>query len=212
MKKLYGPIAFVLVGGILAFLPGLKILRNYQFQGGSDKVIAKISSSGRTTGSSSTRYVSYEFTVAGSSFTGTTSGYGGAKGETILVEYVTSDPSINRVSGAGKRNKKWLWPMFGFGLFFAFVGTHWGWTVKKREELKKRLPKVGQKTMGKIAKIDLNKLIHYEFEDQSGGSFTGYAGPFTQTLLDGLDVNKSIEVIYDRANPGDSILSLELEI
>ena len=212
MKRFYGPIAFILVGGIFAFIPGLKIYRNYQFQGGSEKVIATITSSGRTTGSSSTRYVDYKFTVGGISFSGNTSGYGGAKGETILVEYVTSSPSVNRVAGSGKRNKKWLWPIFGFGLFFAFVGTHWGWNVKKREELKERLPKVGQKTMGSITKIDLNKLIHYEYQDQSGNKFTGYAGPFPQPLLDGLGDKKNIEVIYDRANPGDSILSLELEI
>jgi hypothetical protein len=86
----------------------------------------------RSTHGGSVRFVTYRFVDAsGRAHTGTSSGYGGQAGQSILVEYAPRLPFVHRVAGEGRNTSyAWRWFIAGFGLFFLIVGSHWGWTLR----------------------------------------------------------------------------------
>jgi hypothetical protein len=100
------------------------------------RAAAEITSAGstRSSGSSSVNFVRYRFTdPSGRTFSGTSAGYSGRAGDSLLVEYVPRFPYIHRVAGEGRTSGyRWRWYIAGAGLFFLVVGTHWGWSLRAR--------------------------------------------------------------------------------
>jgi hypothetical protein len=71
------------------------------------------------------RNVVYQFTPPrGTTLRGSQSGYSGKPGESILIQYLSSRPSINRVAGAQVQEDKWLLIPGGVGLLFIGIALH----------------------------------------------------------------------------------------
>ncbi len=67
--------------------------------------------------------VTYRFSLRdGRAFEGHQTGYSPKPGESILLEYLAHHPSVNRVAGAERSERKWLLPVGGVGLLFLFAG------------------------------------------------------------------------------------------
>jgi len=119
--------------GLLLFLfsAGKTVLdRFYRTQG--REIVATVTWCGYTS-SANSRSVRYTFTLPdGRSFRGSQTGYGGIVGEPILVAYLTSNPSFNRVAGAERRGQKWLPFLAIAGIFFMFAGVH-SYNVLRRQ-------------------------------------------------------------------------------
>ena len=109
--------------GLLLFLfsAGKALLDSlYRTQG--REIVATVTWCGYTS-SSNSRSVRYTFTLPdGRSFRGSQTGYGGIVGEPILVAYLPSNPSFNRVAGAERQAQKWLPFLAVAGIFFMFAG------------------------------------------------------------------------------------------
>ncbi len=98
-----------------------------------EKVSGVVIDSGSTRSSRGgyVNYVRYAFVdQSGRTRSGTSSGYSGKNGESILIEYSPRFPSVHRVAGEGRTTAyQWRWHIAGFGLFFLVAGAHWGWSI-----------------------------------------------------------------------------------
>lgn len=119
--------------GLLLFLfsAGKTLLDQfYRTQG--REIVATVTWCGYTS-SANSRSVRYTFTLPdGRSFRGSQTGYGGTVGEPILVAYLPSNPSFNRVAGAERQGQKWLPFLAIAGLFFMFAGAR-SYNVLRRQ-------------------------------------------------------------------------------
>jgi nitrate reductase NapE component len=120
-------LSLAIVGGfgLLLFLFSAgKTLLDHFYRTDGREIVATVTWCGYTS-SSNSRSVRYTFTLPdGRSFRGSQTGYGGTVGETILVFYLPSNPSFNRVAGSERRGQKWLPFLAIAGLFFMFAGVH----------------------------------------------------------------------------------------
>ena len=118
--------SLVTIGFGLALLgiAGAKAMLNYEYQFHGIETVATVTSSSYSY-SRGTSYhtVSYVFRIPGGrTVMGNQTGYSGAKGSSILVSYLPSHPSFNRVAGSEQRDRKWLPWVSVAGAFFLFVG------------------------------------------------------------------------------------------
>ena len=66
-------------------------------------------------------FVKYSFTLPdGRTFTNTQGNYSGNPGDTIVVEYVRTNPALNRVAGSESRERRLVW-IFGIPAAFCFL-------------------------------------------------------------------------------------------
>ncbi len=110
--------------GLLLFLSSAgKTLLDHFYRTTGREIVATVTWCGYTS-SSNSRSVRYTFTLPdGRSFRGSQTGYGGTVGEPILVMYLPSNPSFNRVAGAERQGQKWLPFLAAAGIFFMFAGA-----------------------------------------------------------------------------------------
>lgn len=119
--------------GLLLFLfsAGKELLDGF-YRADGREIIATITWCGYTS-SANSRSVRYTFTLPdGRSFKGSQTGYGGTVGETILVAYLPSNPSFNRVAGSERQGQKWLPFLAVAGIFFMFAGVR-SYVVLRRQ-------------------------------------------------------------------------------
>ena len=131
----------VLIGGfglVLLLISGGKMWLNHLYRSEGVEVIAKVTNSGRIYSSrSSYNVVYYRFTLSdGRTFTGNQSGYSGAPGSSILIDYLSSYPSMNRVAGSDTHDQKRLPLIMVVGAFFIFIG--WQAYIVQRRKLADR--------------------------------------------------------------------------
>lgn len=127
-KSLFATIAIILFGLVVATLGGRLVVYQNLLESNSERVtgtITKASYMHRASGGN-VSYIHYRFQdQAGDYHKGKSSGYSGAKGEPILLEYVPAYPFIHRVSGEKRhRGYRWRWAITGAGLFFMFAGIY----------------------------------------------------------------------------------------
>lgn len=127
----------ILIGGfglVLLLISGGKMWVSHLYQTEGIEVVAKVTNNSRMYSSrSSYNVVYYRFTLQdGRTFTGNQSGYSGTPGSSILVTYLPSYPSVNRVAGSGKRDQKWLPLIMVVGAFFVFIGWQ-AYIVQRRK-------------------------------------------------------------------------------
>jgi Protein of unknown function (DUF3592) len=121
-------LAAFLIGGfglLLVLMAGGKLLLDHFYQVEGNAVVATVTASGVTYSRNSTYHnVSYEFTlVDGRTFSGNQTGYRARRGEPILVNYLRSYPSFNRVAGSDRRDPQRLLPVAVVGIIFLFIGS-----------------------------------------------------------------------------------------
>ncbi|HET8826908.1 MAG TPA: DUF3592 domain-containing protein [Terriglobales bacterium] len=120
-------LSLAIVGGfgLLLFLFSAgKTLLDHFYRTEGQEIVATVTWSGYTS-SANSRSVRYTFALPdGRSFKGSQTGYGGTVGEPILVSYLPSNPSFNRVAGSERRGQKWLPFLAIAGIFFMFAGAH----------------------------------------------------------------------------------------
>ena len=131
----------ILIGGfglVLLLISGGKVWLNYLYQSEGVEVLAKVTNSSRMYSSrSSYNIIYYRFTLQdGRTFTGNQSGYSGTPGSSILVAYLPSYPSMNRVAGSGTHDQKRLPLIMLAGVFFIFIG--WQACIVQRRKLADR--------------------------------------------------------------------------
>ena len=136
-RKVYSSplLSLAVVGGfgLLLFLFSAgKTLLDFFYRTQGREIVATVTWCGYTS-SANSRSVRYTFTLPdGRSFRGSQTGYGGTVGEPILVAYLPSNPSFNRVAGAERQGKKWLPFLAIAGLFFMFAGAR-SYNVLRRQ-------------------------------------------------------------------------------
>ena len=127
--------SLAVVGGfglLLFFFSAGKTLLDHFYRAEGREIVATVTWCGYTS-SSSSRSVRYTFTLPdGRSFRGSQTGYGGTVGEPILVAYLPSNPSFNRVAGAERQGQKWLPFLAIAGMFFMFAGVR-SYVVLRRQ-------------------------------------------------------------------------------
>lgn len=128
-------LSLAIVGGfgLLLFLFSAgKTLLDHVYRTDGREILATVTWSGYTS-SANSRSVRYTFTLPdGRSFKGSQTGYGGTVGETILVAYLPSNPSFNRVAGSERQGQKWLPFLAVAGIFFMFAGVR-SYVVLRRQ-------------------------------------------------------------------------------
>jgi len=119
-------LSLAIVGGfglLLCLFSAGKTLLDHFYRTEGREIVATVTWSGYTS-SANSRSVRYSFTLPdGRSFRGNQTGYGGTVGESILVAYLPSNPSFNRVAGAERQGQKWLPFLAVAGIFFVFAGV-----------------------------------------------------------------------------------------
>ena len=130
-------ISALLIGGfglVLLLISGGKMWLNHVYQSDGVEVIAKVTNSSRMYSSrSSYNVVYYRFTLQdGRTFTGNQSGYSGTPGSSILVAYLPSYPTMNRVAGSDTHDQQRLALILLVGAFFVFVGSQ-AYIVQRRK-------------------------------------------------------------------------------
>lgn len=132
-KQLFGAF-FTALFGLGVLVVGGRLVAYDHLLSDPVEVSGEIIDSGRTTSSrgGSASYVRYQFAdQSGTSHVGTSSGYSGSRGESVLVEHSSRFPFIHRVAGEGSTTGyEWRWYISCFGLFFLVVGVHWGWGIR----------------------------------------------------------------------------------
>ncbi len=212
--RIYGPpLATAAVGVLFVTICGGTLLLDHLYEASAERVVATVTGSGRVHGSSgTTRYVRYAFALpVGDSYEGTTSGYTGVPGETILVSYLPFAPSFNRVAGAGQRRAPWMPWATGVSLIVVVAGLHWFVAMKRRESLKLRLAAAGRRVMGTVTRLDRHgRVAWYRFTTEGSAEMVGRTLGLPAAIFEGLAVNKAVEVVFDHANPADSVLAGEI--
>jgi hypothetical protein len=67
-------------------------------------------------------FIKYSFTLPdGGTFTNTQGNYSGNPGDTIVIEYVRTDPDLNRVAGSESRERRLVWIIAIPAAFFLLV-------------------------------------------------------------------------------------------
>jgi hypothetical protein len=143
--------------------------------------------------------------------TGQSSGYSGAIGETILLEYSPDLPFLHRVSGEGQnKGYQWRWFIFGAGVLFFTAGIHSWLHARARVRLCARLSSEGILTKGIVLRItDRGRTISYQYTTDSG-SFHGKTMALPIKLVGQYKEKDRISVLYDPALHKRSVLKIEL--
>ncbi|HEX7895984.1 MAG TPA: DUF3592 domain-containing protein [Terriglobales bacterium] len=134
-------VSALVIGGfglVLLLISGGGMWINHLYQSEGIQVIAKVTNSSRMYSSrSSYNVVYYRFTLSdGRTFTGNQSGYSGTPGSSILIDYLPSSPSTNRVDGSNTHDQKRLPLIMVAGAFFVFIG--WQAYIVQRRKLADR--------------------------------------------------------------------------
>ena len=107
------------IGLVLALIGGGKMYLNQRYTQEGKRVIGVVTASSMRSG------IRYEFqTPDGRTFTGRQSRYSGRPGETILLEYLASDPSWNRVAGSEQSDRESFVPLGIVGLVTLVAGLY----------------------------------------------------------------------------------------
>ena len=108
-----------LIGLVLALVGGGKMYLNQRYTQEGKRVIGVVTASSMRSG------IRYEFQTAdGRTFTGRQSRYSGRPGETILLEYLASDPSWNRVAGSEQSDRQSFLPIGIVGVLTLLAGLY----------------------------------------------------------------------------------------
>jgi len=209
LAQRFAPLLFSAFG-LLFFAIGLGLAgSNAAFERWGEDVIGTVTDTGSTPGVDGANYVAYGFTDPdGVERSGRSSGYSGTVGETILIEYLSTWPSWNRVAGAGKRPAKWQWAICGFGGLFALIGVQWGFAIRNRRRLAARLEVRGRRATGRVLSVASN-TVRYEFEAPTGETIPGHTlgNPFPG--LERFRAGEPAEILYDPEDPKRSVLDGE---
>lgn len=112
-----------LIGLVLALAGGGKMYLNQRYAQEGKRVIGVITGSSSPSARSSA--IRYEFhTPDGRTFAGTQSRYSGRAGETILLEYLASDPSWSRVAGSEQNDRQSFLPVGIVGVVTLLAGLY----------------------------------------------------------------------------------------
>ena len=196
-------------GGLLFFLIGAGVLGSHAaFDRFGERTVGTVTGSGQLGGTSSVRYVEFEFAdPSGERFSGRSSGYGGTAGETILVEYLAGWPRWNRVAGAGRKARPWLGWVTAGGAAFTLIGLHWHVLARRRRRTKERLELDGKAATGHVTEL-ASGAVRYEFlldETRVQGRTlgVGFVG------FEELTVGCVVPILFDPGDPEINVLACE---
>ena len=129
MREWIGASVATLFGLALLVVGGRLVVYEHLLTREGRTVPAEITEAGSVRHSSGgyVDYVRYRFADPGGQVHhGQASGYSGATGETILVQYASRFPAVHRVSGEGRNTGyRWRWAFVGIGAVFLVAGGRW---------------------------------------------------------------------------------------
>ena len=173
-------------------------------------------------GTQPTYHVQYAFTppggtsVSGTDIVGSDDWNGLTVGGPITVQYVRSEPGLNRDAANGSAAVTLLTAglVLIVGLAFLVVGARFFWAAYARARLRERLLAHGVSATGTIVKPDaqwatLSRRLHvrmsYTYRDQSGHDWSGLSDWLTEAATRHWKAGATGHVRYDPAKPSVSV-------
>jgi hypothetical protein len=142
--------AALLIGGfglLLLLVSGGTLLLDHLYRTQGREVIATVTGNDAAYDSSHFGHanIHYEFSAGGRVIRGNQSNYSGRAGESVLVVYLPSDPSFNRVSGSDRQEQKALGPVAVAGCLFLLIAIQASFR-RTRDSSKPLSPLSGSRT------------------------------------------------------------------
>jgi hypothetical protein len=128
----------LLIGGfglLLLLISGSSIFLNRLYRTQGRQVVATVTGTDAAYDLHHSQHsnIRYQFTVNGRTFRGNQTGYSENTGETMLVTYLPSYPSFNRVAGSEQQEQKALEPVAFAGLLFMLIAVQ-SYVVNRRKK------------------------------------------------------------------------------
>ena len=144
----------LLFGLVMAGLGLQPVLRDGVLEAQGVETLATIVDTGSvpSSGGSRVRFIRYQFRDAqGTTHEGQSSGYAGAVGESVLVEYASAYPFVHRLAGEDRRLAPgWRWGITGFGLLLGLAGVHGLVVLHRTWRLVQRLRHASPRLSGRV--------------------------------------------------------------